>query len=102
MVSGKAVHLRMGSYVVQPQRFRVVDEQAKNPVATRGFPDQATLLGSDAVRDELAESRPIRCQHTERSVARIRQLAGGLDDSLERVVEIQLTGHRKHSIQKHV
>jgi hypothetical protein len=63
----------------QPDRVRVVDERAQQPLAFREVADDVDRVGRHPAVDELGQPAAGR-DHTECRVAGTHQLAGGFDD----------------------
>ena len=82
--------------VGQPDGSGLVDEDTEHAAAVRQVTDQRDVVSADADGDELREP-PIlrfRVEHAERRIARMCQLGGDLDQSLEQRVQRQLRRER--------
>ncbi len=69
--------------VGKPDRTRLPDHQAEDPVPARRRADSRPELRRDTVCSEAFEQAPIRREHANGRVARADELGGGLDYVLE-------------------
>ena len=76
--------------VGDPQRPRVVDQEAEDPAAAREVADRAVGRLVDAAGEELGELAAVLVEDPERRVARAGQVARGLEDTVEDDVEVEL------------
>ena len=85
---------------MQPERLRVVDQDAENPAAVREVADPLVGLLVDAHGQETLERPTGRIDHAERRVSRPRQLCRGLDDPLQKRVERELGRDRDAGVDQ--
>ncbi len=91
MVRREAVRRRVLGDVVQPQRVRLVDDQAEQPVAGRQVADLQDLLLADPVVHEGPQ--PLAgtgAEHAQGGVPRTDQLAAHADDPGQHAVEAEV------------
>ena len=101
VVVGEAVGRGVLVDVVQPQRFRVVDEQSQHAVPARQVTDLVDQALGHAVVDEGAQPAVGGLgEHPECGVPRVDQLAGDRHDPLQHTVEAQPRGDRDHGVQQ--
>ena len=87
--------------VVQPQRFRVVDEQSQHAEPARQVADLVDQALGHAVVDERAQPAVGSLgEHPECGVPRVDQLAGDDHDPLQHAVEAQPRGDRDDGVQQ--
>ena len=79
---GKAVRLRMGADILDPDRPRILDQQAEHAASPRQVADRLPCLVVDADRQEALELAPALVEHSEGGVARSGQLPGSFEDGL--------------------
>jgi hypothetical protein len=80
--------------VVEPDRRRLVDQQAEDPPAARQVADGGVRLGLLARRQELRQAAALLVEDAHRGELRAAQLAPGLQDPFEEDVEVELRGQR--------
>ena len=90
MTGRKAVGVRVGAHVGQPERHRMRDQLAEHPSSLRQIADPFPIVLVDADRDEPLELGPRLVRHPERRVPRSRQLACGLEHAPEHHLEVEL------------
>ena len=89
VVRREAVRPRVLGDVRHPHRAGVGDEQAEHAAAARQVADGGVHLGVDAVGDEVGQL-PVRPDDAEGAVAGADQLAGRLDDALQRAAQVEV------------
>ena len=93
MIGREADGARIVGELVQTERARLVDEHAQDAPSSREAAEQFALLAREPRRDEAADAA-IRPEHPEGAVGRAGHSRGGLDDGLQRLVEIESAGDR--------
>ena len=78
--------------VLEPQRPRLLDQQAEDAAPAREVPDAAVRGLVDAGRDEALELLPRLVEHPDRGVARAGDLARHVEQLLQDGVDVELRG----------
>ena len=79
----------MRTHVGQDDRAGLVDQQAEDPAPSRGVPDFRMRCLVDSAGQETLEPAALGIKHTDRRVARARQIARGLQQPLEHHLEVE-------------
>lgn len=80
--------------VMQPQRRRLLDQQAEDAAAVRQVTNRAVRLRVDPARDEAGERLARFVEHAERRIAGAGQLARRVEHLGEQRLEITLGDER--------
>ncbi len=86
--------------VVDSQRHGGADQLAEDSVAAREVTDRADGLVVHAAGEEPREPRLRLVEDAERRVARARQVARDLQDTLQHLVEVQLGDERPAHVEE--
>ncbi len=89
----------MTAEIHEPQRPRIRDELAEQPVARRQRPHLPPDLLVDAHVDEVGQPA-VRPQHSQRAIPGVGQFSGGFHDPLQRRVEVQSGADRDDRVQQ--
>ena len=91
--------VRMRAEHGQPDRLRLLDEQAQDPLAAREVADQRPLLVVEAGGDEL-DQEVAAADHAQRGVLRAGELARRLDDAGEDAALVEVGGDRDDRVEQ--
>ena len=76
--------------VLEPQRARILDQQAEDAAAAGRIADRAVRLGVDPGGDEALELLPAVVEHADGRVARAGDLAGDVEQPMQHRVDVEL------------
>ena len=96
---GKAVRVRVGVDIGQPQSHRVRDQLPEHPASPGKLADPLPGVLVETDGDEPLELGPSVVGHAERRVPRSGQLARGLEHSPEHDIQIQISEQSPGEIQ---
>jgi hypothetical protein len=102
VVGREAGRRRVPGEVRQPDRRRLVDEQAEDALAARQVPDLGAGVRVDADGDELDEVAPLGPEDAERGVVRVGEVGRELRDAAQRVGQAEVARHRHDGVQQPV
>jgi hypothetical protein len=100
VVGREAVAVRVLAQVGQPQGLGVDDEQPQDAVALGQVTDGGMSLLVDADRDELRQPRSFVVEDSQRAVASVDEVDGGLHDALQHGGQVEVAAHREHGVEK--
>ncbi len=94
MPGREAVGARVVADAAQPQRPRLVDQDAEDAAPAREVPDRAARVGLDAEGEEALQLAAVGVEDPERRVVRARDARGDVQQLLEQVLEVELGDER--------